>query len=528
MRYSLRVLFQNLFWMIFFIQGAFAACSSPAGVSGQMGYNLTGTTRYQYCNNTNWVTLDEKFYAPIVHIKFDESSGNYAYDSVSKYHIEMVNSPTWQTAGGQIGGAADFSEASSQYGFFVDGFSIPGDLTYSFWMRRTSTPSNWAAVVAEGDPSGFWFAPGSSILELYIDSILILSSTSSVSNGVWMHVAITDDGTTSRLYINGAEEATSGSRVNFRLNRVAASTWGSYLYDGRLDDLRAYDHALSAGEIAALYNATLPSYTCTVANSIGYLATPVKKIGVCRDGLQKYFVEGATGAACAVSGRWEYSSNAFHFCNGSNEITASTFQLSEPTANLTEKWQLNESAGTTADNAVSATDGTLTNSPTWQAAGGKIGGALQFDGVDDYVSIPSVVLSSPFTFSFWMKRTVDLGADYMSIFTQDMYAGVWEDPNTFSITVYDGGGGTLIRGGSVPTNVWTHVTITDDGTTSRLYINGVQVNTSSNRLGFTLNSFGYDYGGGSDTTYQGLLDDVRVYSVVLTADEVKNLYLSAP
>ena len=36
---------------------AYAACSSPAGVAGEMGYNITGAETYQYCNNTNWVDM---------------------------------------------------------------------------------------------------------------------------------------------------------------------------------------------------------------------------------------------------------------------------------------------------------------------------------------------------------------------------------------------------------------------------------------------------------------------------------------
>ncbi len=51
-------------------------------------------------------------------------------------------------------------------------------------------------------------------------------------------------------------------------------------------------------------------------------------------------------------------------------------------------WKLDEGTGTIAqDSSGNGNDGTLTNGPTWSA--GQFNGALQFDGIDDYVTIPS-------------------------------------------------------------------------------------------------------------------------------------------
>ncbi len=48
-------------------------------------------------------------------------------------------------------------------------------------------------------------------------------------------------------------------------------------------------------------------------------------------------------------------------------------------------WQLDETEGTIAQDCIGNKDGTLHGNPTWQPTGGKVGGALQFDGVDDYI-----------------------------------------------------------------------------------------------------------------------------------------------
>ena len=69
----------------------------------------------------------------------------------------------------------------------------------------------------------------------------------------WHHVAGTYDGHTMRLYLDGQQvgslaiEGAVGSGTGVRLSQPGETL------DGKLDDVRLYDRALSAGEIAALY-----------------------------------------------------------------------------------------------------------------------------------------------------------------------------------------------------------------------------------------------------------------------------------
>src|SRR5205807_10656295 len=76
---------------------------------------------------------------------------------------------------------------------------------------------------------------------------------------------------------------------------------------------------------------------------------------------------------------------------------------------------------------------------------------------------------------------------------------------------------------ALPTNTWSFLTATYDGTTMRLYINGVQVaskagsgslRTSTNQLQFGGDSFYGQY-------FQGLIDNVRIYNLALTASEIQ-------
>ena len=78
---------------------------------------------------------------------------------------------------------------------------------------------------------------------------------------------------------------------------------------------------------------------------------------------------------------------------------------------LVAYWPLDEGGGTTtADASGNGNDGTL-NLPGWDS--GKFGGALNFDGVDDYVDCgnPSILDfgTGDFTISAWIKTTAPAG-----------------------------------------------------------------------------------------------------------------------
>ena len=79
-----------------------------------------------------------------------------------------------------------------------------------------------------------------------------------VFDGKWRHLAVTHDGNVSRLYLDGKEVASTTQQ----LSRVEPSTSAPLLvglamdarrpFRGKLDDVRCYNTALSASEIAAL------------------------------------------------------------------------------------------------------------------------------------------------------------------------------------------------------------------------------------------------------------------------------------
>src|SRR5262249_13185248 len=71
-------------------------------------------------------------------------------------------------------------------------------------------------------------------------------------------------------------------------------------------------------------------------------------------------------------------------------------------------------------------------------------------------------------------------------------------------------------------NTWTHVAVTYDGTTIRLYVNGAQVSSVPKTGPIATSANPLQIGGDSlyGHHFQGTIDEVRVYSVARTPDQI--------
>ena len=78
-------------------------------------------------------------------------------------------------------------------------------------------------------------------------------------------------------------------------------------------------------------------------------------------------------------------------------------EVYDPT--LIAHWKLDEASGTVATDSAGTNNGTLVGNPAWQPSGGKLGGALLFDGVGAYVNTSFLVdpAAGPFSVFAWVK-----------------------------------------------------------------------------------------------------------------------------
>ena len=199
-----------------------------------------------------------------------------------------------------------------------------------------------------------------------------------------------------------------------------------------------------------------------------------------------------------------------------------------PPAPLVAHWKLDETTGTTAsDSSGNSNTGTLQGAnglPAWQPTGGKIGGALSFDGVDDRVEKTafSGLPSGAITVSAWVK--LDAHKNWNNIVNHE-----WTGTGGWSL--FTDASGVATFGVSTPAQniatksgltagTWHHLTGVYDGSNVRIYVDD-QEGTPRAISGAVLDNVGnVGIGGATD----GSLDDVRIYNRALSAQEVTDLY----
>jgi hypothetical protein len=188
------------------------------------------------------------------------------------------------------------------------------------------------------------------------------------------------------------------------------------------------------------------------------------------------------------------------------------------------------SGPTAADASGKGNNGTLTNGPAWSAAG-KFGSAIVFDGVDDSVVVPdatSLDLTTGMTLEAWVNPSANGGWRTVLFKEQatDLVYGLYAFRSTGVANgqVFIGGSERMVDAPAVtPLNTWTHLAVTYDGATLRLYSNGTQVAQVA-QTGSILASTGVLRIGGNaiwSEWFKGLIDEVRVYNRALTAAEVQ-------
>ena len=206
---------------------------------------------------------------------------------------------------------------------------------------------------------------------------------------------------------------------------------------------------------------------------------------------------------------------------------------------LITHWKLDETEGSTAHDSVGDNDGTLNGEPVWQPASGKVGGALQFDGIDDYVSTPFILDPAAGAFSSfaWIKG----GAPGQAIISQtDVTVGRTTQPGSTWLGTDPSDGrvmtglmdtffGPLESESVITDGAWHHIGLVYDfdGFLRKLYVDGTEVAKDTNAVGGVYSEGGLYIGAGknldANSLFSGLIDDVRIYNQALSAEEIAAL-----
>lgn len=349
--------------------------------------------------------------------------------------------------------------------------------TISFWAKPSSLPAQGEVYLLS---NGGWQERWKISLPSHGKPVFTTHATTCCSDldsgdgnamqvGEWSHFVMVHDGATDKIYLNGVlanEKPTTGplNKTNFPLGIGYDPIDNGSYFDGALDDISIFNRALNETEIAALYD--------------GQKDAPM----ISSDLVANYTFDNTKNDAT------EYKNNAFG------------------------------NAGNTKDRF------------------GKANKAVSFNGTTSFVEAAnSPQLGSDFTtISFWVnvRSLPSSGEVYL------LSHGGWQERWKISLPshgkpVFTTHAATCCNdmdsgdGNSLPTNEWKHVVMTHDGTTDRIYFDGLQVNEKeyAGALNKTTYPFGMGYNPIDVSNYfDGSLDEVRIYNRALTAQEVLDLY----
>jgi hypothetical protein len=412
--------------------------------------------------------------ALIAHYKLD---GN-ANDSVGGNHGTASN-VTW--VDGKLGKAGSFTGGNTRH-VVTPVVNLAGSLSFSCWCYPF-TSSNIGGLVSNhnhGGTANFTMYHSSSKIIVhagYTDNTRSagIETSEAIPLNQWTLVTFAYDGNANRgqIYYNGIlkrdavfPKTVKFSPYNFIIGNWANSYINNYGFDGLIDDVRIYDHALSLKEVQELAKAKVLHYTFDSQD------------------------DDANNVVCDCSGQdndavlvpstkptWTSASRlgagAYSFDGVSNFIGYTPQIISSANELTVAGWIYPVAGGSNFRCALHHGDGT------------SVGSTRYWFGI-----------------SSGNKLTATIGSS--------SGAG-WAAGETTTSVIY---------------NQWVHLAASWDGATVRVFINGVfnksyalttyQAINSPTRIGASSDGANYQYAGN--------VDDVRIYATALTDAQVLELY----
>ncbi len=399
----------------------------------------------------------------------------------------------------------------------------PNSVTLECWFN-TSNPGNGGNLISKPVGSGtldsyqIWLENGSlnGLICSFSTEGPILSYALAPTPGVWYHAAYSfDNGTqTQSLYINGAKVASSMASIQIGYDDNAVlvgidsdNNYGVLPFAGNIDAVSIYSRALTASEIASIYNAG-SSGKCGLPASI--VAQPLSQnsvvgsnvtisVGVAGTQPLAYqwsfnsaIIQGATNetlvlndVALGAAGTYAVTvTNAFGSAASSNAVL--TVYLAAPCApvpaGLVGWWPGNGNA----DDIAGGDNGTLEFGADFGP--GIIGESFSFNGNNQFLEIPATPLLEPASVTLECWFNTSNPGNGGSLISKPVGSGTFD---SYQIWLENGSLNGLICNAStegpilsyafVPTaGIWYHAAYTfDDGTQSQaLFLNGAKVASS--------------------------------------------------
>jgi hypothetical protein len=531
----------------------------------------------------------------VLSLGFDEGSGSTAMDA-SGGGLHGTISGALHVLG-RSGGALKFDGVDDWVTVAdTSALDLTTGMTLEAWVNPTTAGSGWNTIVLKERGAedmayalyandGAPFPGGNAAPASYVNiggAHVSLTAAQALPPGTWTHVAATYDGATLRLYVNGVlassrprtgEVGVSGGALRIGGNNA----WTGEFFAGLIDDVRVYNRALTATEIAADMDggviappppppvnqapvAQADALTTSSGTPLALTAALLLANDTDADGdalsVSSVAAAGTAGGSIAATGAgmWSYTPAAgfsgvesftYAITDGRGGIASGTINVTVTAAapapvgvpGLVLALGFDESGGIiAADSSGGGRNGTVREAAF---VAGKYGNALSFDGVNDWVTVPdsaALDLTTGMTIEAWVRPATLSGWETLVLKERGI------EDLAYGLYVHDGAplpGGVAAPAGTIKTSTghhtvhgssalaigqWTHVATTYDGATQRFYVNGTLVASRAQTGSMQVSGSPLRIGGNNAWAgefFQGLIDEVRVYNRALTAAEIE-------
>jgi len=392
---------------------------------------------------------------------FDEGTGATATDASGSGNTGTTSGATWTTAG-RFGQALSF-DGVNDWVTVADSNSLDltTGMTLEAWVNPAAMSSWRTALVKErsgsGDLAYGLYAhnndPNPAVTINVAGAYYESPGTSQVPLNTWTHLAATYDGATLRLFVNAQQvssQAVTGAMVNSTspLRIGGNAVWGEY-FQGRIDEVRLYNRALTSTEIQTDMNAPVgnpptdttppavsisgPAAGSTVSNTVTVAATASDNIAV---GGVQFKLDGVVNLGAEdTTSPYSVSWNTTTATNGSHTLTAAA---RDGAGNVTTSAGVNvtvtndttlPSVSISAPTAGATVSSTVTVTATASDNVGVLGVQFKLDGVN----LGAEDATSPYSTS-WNTTTTSNGSHTLTAVARDA-AGNQKTSGGVTVTV---------------------------------------------------------------------------------------------
>lgn len=463
----------------------------------------------------------------LAHYNLDETSGTTAVDSVAAVNGTISGGVTLNQAGSPASpsGKSMLFDGVDDYIDLGQVAATLDALSFSAWIKNpdvTPAQSLISSVQSVAGTKGWSVITQNGLCRFLVyvngdgDRSVIETSSTVFTGDTWAFITVTKAaGTLSsgmKIYIDGVLAATtitlSASSSTFQttnpLNLGDWGTVGDIPFQGTIDDVRIYDHELTAQEVSDLFTARVlvDDSATTTSNTLVNI-----------------------------------------------DVLANDANMAVPSPTPLAHYKLDETSGTTAVDSVGSVDGTVTGGVTLNQAGSPYdtaGKSMLFDGVDGKITAPTgnfeYERTDSFSFSVWIKTSTTPSSTTV-ILGKQAESGNFQG-YSLRQTIGTGGLTFLLMGATgnqisintsgvnIVDNIFHLITVSYNGSSAAsgisIYVDGFisTVSIVQDTLSVTLlTSEPLRIGGKvASGNVNGSLDEVRIYNSELTAQQVADLY----